>query len=108
MGFIELLEPLLISTLVRVMELGQLLVGRPYLTAITIKNQVLPVQMKDLETILLMPGKPWACLSKGHNFFGIDLFFVVLVQQKKGGKASGMIVTYNAMPFLSRLEDEGL
>ncbi len=108
MGFIELFKPFLISTLVRMMELGQFFIGRPNLAAIPIKHQVLPVQMKDLQTILLMLGKPWASFSKGHDFFGIDLFSVILVQQEKGGKASRMIAAYHAMPFLSRLEDEAL
>jgi hypothetical protein len=105
-GFIELLEPFLISTLVGVMELGQLFVSSPYFAAIAFKNQVLPVQMKDLETILLMNGKPRASLSVGHDFFGIDLFSMVLVQQKKGCKTSRMIVAHHAMPFLTRLENE--
>jgi len=107
-GGVQFLEFLGVSSQVRMIDLGQSFVSRPYLRDVAFRKKLLGLEFKQLKAFSFEPAQPWLEPLVRSNGLRIELFLVVLLEKEQRGIALGRSVVNEAIPFGPGLKDQVL
>lgn len=108
MGGIEFLEFLRIAAYIRVIELGQLLIGPLDRGNVAVGEKRVHFDFEQLHALSFRLGQPGTPSFVGSDGIGGNGPVVVPLQEKQGRVASGRAVVDEAIPLSARLEDKSL